>query len=79
MPIDQKLGDLGVDGPFVLALVFDDLLDGLGRLQNQRRRVVGVGMIERIRDFSQMIKRGFDALMIVTEGDARPFWHFMSE
>lgn len=40
MTIDQKFGDLRVDGAFVLAFVFDDLLDELVRLENQLRRMI---------------------------------------
>src|SRR5208337_752619 len=35
MMIDQKFGDLRVDGAFVLAFVFDDLLNDLVRLQKR--------------------------------------------
>ncbi len=38
--IDQKFGDLRVDGAFVLAFVLDDVFDEPVRLQNQLRRMI---------------------------------------
>ena len=69
--VDQEFADLRVDGAFVLAFVFDDLLlDDSIRLLNELRSMIRVGLIKRVRDLSQLVERRFDTLVIQAQGCA---------
>jgi len=57
MAIGQKFSNSRIDRAFIIALVFDNLhcADFIG-FQNQRRRLGGDGMIERVCDFLKPIE-----------------------
>jgi hypothetical protein len=77
--VRQKISDLGIYGAFVIALVCDDLsLNNSIGLYNQPCRVLGIAVIECVRDFAQMIKRSLQAFVVQAQRCARGRWHLVS-
>ena len=76
--VDQEFTDLRVHGAFVPAFVFDDLLlDDSIRILNERRSMIRVGVIKRVRNPSQLVERRFDTLVIQAQGCAGSGWHLL--